>query len=67
MAKKPARPLGRAMVERTRGGDRILRRTTVYFEPDLFKRLRFYSVEKDTDISTVINEAVHRYLGAREK
>jgi hypothetical protein len=38
------------------------RRTTVYLEPDLHRALRLKSIETDTSISDLVNEAVRESL-----
>ena len=38
------------------------RRTTVYLEPDLHRALRLKSIETDSSISDLVNDAVRRQL-----
>ena len=43
-----------------------LQRVTVYFKPDLLKRLKLLAVAQDQDASTLINEAMAEYLEKRK-
>jgi hypothetical protein len=38
------------------------RRTTIYLEPDLHRALRLKSIETDTSISDLVNDAVRESL-----
>jgi hypothetical protein len=59
--KTSAPPKSRTLVARKDGTER--RRTTVYFEPELFKRLNVYCAQQDLEISQVVGEAVEAFLG----
>ena len=39
-----------------------LQRVTVYFKPDLLKRVKLLAVAQDKDASAVINQAVEQYI-----
>jgi hypothetical protein len=56
-------PRGRALVVRRGGTER--RRTTVYFDPALAKRLNVYCAQHDLEMSQVVGEAVEALLGKR--
>ncbi len=59
---RPAKeaPRRRALVLRQNGTER--RRTTVYFEPDLARRLNVYCATHDLEMSQVVGEAVAALL-----
>lgn len=50
----------RAIVERKDGTQ--MRRTTVYFPADLARLLKVHCAEHGYDMSSVVSEAVRRYL-----
>jgi len=56
----PERPAGRALVQRKSG--RTRRRTTVYFPPELAKRLAVHCAGEGTELSEVVSRAVVAYL-----
>lgn len=62
MARKTGKsaPSGGSVIERKSGT--TLRRTTVYFEMALYKKLGHHLVESDRDLSDVVSEAVEQYL-----
>lgn len=62
---RPAKeaPRRRALVLRQNGTER--RRTTVYFEPELAKRLNVYCAQHDLEMSQVVGEAVEALLGKK--
>ena len=39
-----------------------LQRVTVYFKPDLLKRVKLLAVAQDKDASAIINEAVEEFI-----
>ena len=39
------------------------KRTTIYFDPTLYRALRFKAVESETSISALVNDAVADALG----
>jgi hypothetical protein len=41
------------------------RRTTVYFEPELARRLNVYCAQHDLEMSQVVGEAVEALLGKK--
>ena len=45
---------------------RALQRVTVYFKPDLLKRVKLLAVAQDKDASTIINEAVEEFIKANK-
>ena len=49
-----------AVVERKDGSQ--LRRTTIYFPEPLARQLRVYCAEHNFDMSSVVSEALKRYL-----
>ncbi len=49
-----------------RSGGRLERRTTVYFEPKKYKRMRLFCVEHDLVMSDLIESAVDLYLDGRQ-
>jgi hypothetical protein len=53
-------PKNRTLVARKDGTER--RRTTVYFAPELAKRLNVYCATHDLEMSQVVGEAVERLL-----
>lgn len=55
-----APPKSRTLVARKDGTER--RRTTVYFEPELFKRLNVYCAQQDVEISQVVGQAIEAFL-----
>jgi len=57
-----AESANRALVARKDG--RKLRRTTVYLPNKVANRLLVYCAERDVDISTVVTDAVRRWIGA---
>lgn len=54
--------LGRAIVPR-KGGE--VRRMTIYLSPGLAKRLKMASVEHETDMSTMAEDAIAAWLNHR--
>ena len=38
------------------------KRTTIYFDPEIHKALRFKAAEADSTVSEIVNEAVRRTL-----
>jgi hypothetical protein len=48
-----------------RRGGTERRRTTVYFDPALAKRLNVYCAQHDLEMSQVVGEAVEALLGKR--
>jgi len=55
-----APPEGRTVIERKDG--RMLRRTTVYMEVDLAKRVGVHAVMRGVDQTQIIKEALLEYL-----
>jgi hypothetical protein len=53
---------GRGVVERKDG--RSLRRTTIYFPPELAEKLRMQSARTDRPVSDIVVTAVERFLSA---
>ena len=41
---------------------KALQRVTVYFKPDLLKKVKLLAVAQDKDASTIINEAVEAFV-----
>ena len=41
---------------------KALQRVTVYFKPDLLKRVKLLAVAQDKDASAIINEAVEEFI-----
>ena len=41
---------------------RTSQRVTVYFKPEVFRKLKVLAVERDDDVSSLVNEAVSEYL-----
>ncbi len=41
---------------------RTSERMTVYFKPEVYRKLRVLAVERDKDVSSLVNEAVSEYL-----
>lgn len=37
-------------------------RATIYFKPEVFRKLKVLAVERDADVSSLVNEAVSEYL-----
>lgn len=62
--KPSASPKSRTLVARKDGTER--RRTTVYFEPEMFKRLNVYCAQHDLEISQVVGEAVEAFLRSHQ-
>ena len=42
-------------------------RATIYFKPDVLRKLKILSVERDSDVSNLVNEAVSQYLERNKK
>jgi hypothetical protein len=65
-APKPARSRreGRAVLVRKDG--RQVRRTTIYMEVELAKRVGIHAVERGIDQTQIIQEALEEYLGKRK-
>ena len=55
---------GRAVLERKDG--RLVRRTTVYMEVELAKRVGIHAVERGIDQTQIIQEALIEYLDKRK-
>ena len=62
MRKPRKEPRPRAVVER-RGG-RLRRRMTIYFPPELARRLLVHCAREDREASEVVTDAVRRHLAA---
>ena len=45
---------------------KALQRVTVYFKPDLLKRVKLLAVAQDKDASAIINEAVEEFIKANK-
>ena len=41
---------------------KALQRVTVYFKPDLLKKVKLLAVAQDKDASAIINEAVEEFI-----
>ena len=45
---------------------KVLQRVTVYFKPDLLKKVKLLAVAQDKDASAIINEAVETFIKANK-
>ena len=45
---------------------KALQRVTVYFKPDLLKKVKLLAVAQDKDASAIINEAVETFIKANK-
>lgn len=43
------------------------RQTTIYFDPDVFRRLKVHCVMEDAEMSATVTEAVRRHLDALDE
>lgn len=59
-----SRPEGRAVLVRKDG--RQVRRTTIYMEVELAKRVGIHAVERGVDQTQIIQEALEEYLSKRK-
>lgn len=60
----PSRREGRAVLVRKDG--RQVRRTTIYMEVELAKRVGIHAVERGIDQTQIIQEALEEYLSKRK-
>lgn len=51
-------------LERPNASTSERRRTTIYFEPETFKRLKVYCAMEDVEMSETANKAIEHYLNA---
>ena len=46
---------------------RTSQRVTIYFKSELFRKLKVLAVERDEDVSSLVNQAVSDYLERNKK
>lgn len=47
--------------KREKGGERPVKKTTLYFDPDFHKRLKILAIEEDLSMTALIEKAIELY------